>query len=92
MAAALFALSAFRNTAPGSPPIGCALDRFAFLRAGTVIAPWPDRRGRHRRPHRPPIGRHPHLGRATARSRTWAAEAPRGIPCPARPECRRTTG
>ncbi|MEU4102867.1 DUF4436 family protein [Streptomyces tanashiensis] len=39
MAAALFALSAFRNTAPGSPPIGCALDRFAFLRAGTVIVP-----------------------------------------------------
>ncbi|MEV7570890.1 DUF4436 family protein [Streptomyces tanashiensis] len=38
MAAALFALSAFRNTAPGSPPIGCALDWFAFLWAETVIA------------------------------------------------------
>ncbi|WP_234348833.1 DUF4436 family protein [Streptomyces sp. IGB124] len=38
MAAALFALSAFRNTAPGSPPIGCVLDWFAFLWAETVIA------------------------------------------------------
>ncbi|WP_405446173.1 DUF4436 family protein [Streptomyces erythrochromogenes] len=38
MAATLFALSAFRNTAPGSPPIGCVLDWFAFLWAETVIA------------------------------------------------------
>ncbi|KJY34379.1 DUF4436 family protein, partial [Streptomyces katrae] len=29
MAATLFALSAFRNTAPGTPPIGCVLDWFA---------------------------------------------------------------
>ncbi|MFD8142175.1 DUF4436 family protein [Streptomyces sp. NPDC059708] len=38
MAATLFALSAFRNTAPGTPPIGCVLDWFAFLWAETVIA------------------------------------------------------
>ncbi|MCX5588338.1 DUF4436 family protein [Streptomyces erythrochromogenes] len=38
MAATLFALSAFRNTAPGSPPIGCVLDWFAFLWAESVIA------------------------------------------------------
>ena len=38
MAATLFALSAFRNNAPGSPPIGCVLDWFAFLWAETVIA------------------------------------------------------
>ncbi|MGT2531935.1 DUF4436 family protein [Streptomyces nojiriensis] len=38
MAATLFALSAFRNTAPGSPPIGSVLDWFAFLWAETVIA------------------------------------------------------
>ncbi|MFH7599697.1 DUF4436 family protein [Streptomyces racemochromogenes] len=38
MAATLFALSAFRNTAPGSPPIGCVVDWFAFLWAETVIA------------------------------------------------------
>ncbi|MFB7864873.1 DUF4436 family protein [Streptomyces sp. NPDC056069] len=38
MAATLFALSAFRNTAPGSPPIGCVLDWFAFLWAETIIA------------------------------------------------------
>ncbi|OEJ30322.1 DUF4436 family protein [Streptomyces subrutilus] len=38
MAATLFALAAFRNTAPGSPPIGCVLDWFAFLWAETVIA------------------------------------------------------
>ncbi|MEU6280138.1 DUF4436 family protein [Streptomyces sp. NPDC047028] len=38
MAATLFALSAFRNTAPGTPPIGCVMDWFAFLWAETVIA------------------------------------------------------
>ncbi|AJF70265.1 hypothetical protein SVTN_38190 [Streptomyces vietnamensis] len=38
MAATLFALAAFRNTAPGSPPIGCVLDWFAFLWAETVVA------------------------------------------------------
>ncbi|MFE5556326.1 DUF4436 domain-containing protein [Streptomyces sp. NPDC056544] len=38
MAATLFALAAFRNTAPGSPPIGCLLDYIAFLWAETVIA------------------------------------------------------
>ncbi|MFC9588998.1 DUF4436 family protein [Streptomyces sp. NPDC056944] len=38
MAATLFALAAFRNTAPGSPPIGCVLDWFAFLWAETAIA------------------------------------------------------
>ncbi|MGW6939714.1 DUF4436 family protein [Streptomyces xanthophaeus] len=38
MAATLFALSAFRNSAPGTPPIGCVLDWFAFLWAETVIA------------------------------------------------------
>ncbi|TDU73999.1 DUF4436 family protein [Streptomyces sp. KS 21] len=38
MAATLFALSAFRNTAPGTPPIGCVLDWFAFLWAETIIA------------------------------------------------------
>ncbi|MFE7160897.1 DUF4436 family protein [Streptomyces sp. NPDC057636] len=38
MAATLFALSAFRNTAPGTPPIGCVLDWSAFLWAETVIA------------------------------------------------------
>ncbi|GGT09906.1 hypothetical protein GCM10010286_39290 [Streptomyces toxytricini] len=38
MAATLFALAAFRNTAPGTPPIGCVLDWFAFLWAETVIA------------------------------------------------------
>ncbi|MFJ4781343.1 DUF4436 family protein [Streptomyces sp. NPDC088762] len=38
MAATLFALSAFRNTAPGTPPIGCAMDWIAFLWAETVIA------------------------------------------------------
>ncbi|MCP3753562.1 DUF4436 family protein [Streptomyces sp. TBY4] len=38
MAATLFALSAFRNNAPGTPPIGCVLDWFAFLWAETVIA------------------------------------------------------
>ncbi|MFF6772321.1 DUF4436 family protein [Streptomyces sp. NPDC012637] len=38
MAATLFALAAFRNTAPGTPPIGCVLDWFAFLWAEAVIA------------------------------------------------------
>lgn len=38
MAATLFALSAFRNTAPGTPPIGCVIDWFAFLWAETIIA------------------------------------------------------
>ncbi|MFB9518298.1 DUF4436 family protein [Streptomyces purpureus] len=38
MAATLFALAAFRNTAPGQPPIGCVIDWFAFLWAETVIA------------------------------------------------------
>ncbi|MGW1864963.1 DUF4436 family protein [Streptomyces mauvecolor] len=38
MAATLFALSAFRNSAPGTPPIGCVLDWFAFLWAETIIA------------------------------------------------------
>ncbi|WP_223836002.1 DUF4436 domain-containing protein [Streptomyces venezuelae] len=38
MAATLFALAAFRNTAPGAPPIGCLLDYIAFLWAETVIA------------------------------------------------------
>ncbi|MEV7523540.1 DUF4436 family protein [Streptomyces sp. NPDC091371] len=38
MAATLFALAAFRNTAPGTPPIGCVLDWFAFLWAETIVA------------------------------------------------------
>ncbi|MFI6417394.1 DUF4436 family protein [Streptomyces sp. NPDC050842] len=38
MAATLFALAAFRNTAPGAPPIGCLMDYIAFLWAETVIA------------------------------------------------------
>ncbi|QEU90600.1 DUF4436 domain-containing protein [Streptomyces kanamyceticus] len=38
MAATLFALAAFRNTAPGAPPIGSLLDYIAFLWAETVIA------------------------------------------------------
>lgn len=38
MAATLFALAAFRNTAPGTPPIGSVLDWFAFLWAETLIA------------------------------------------------------
>ncbi|MET9571334.1 DUF4436 family protein [Streptomyces virginiae] len=37
-AATLFALAAFRNTAPGSPPVGCVLDRLAFLWAETLTA------------------------------------------------------
>lgn len=38
MAATLFALAAFRNTAPGAPPIGSLLDYVAFLWAETLIA------------------------------------------------------
>ncbi|MEU5218234.1 DUF4436 family protein [Streptomyces sp. NPDC020807] len=38
MAATLFALAAFRNTAPGQPPIGSLLDWIAFLWAETVVA------------------------------------------------------
>ncbi|MFF2780232.1 DUF4436 domain-containing protein [Streptomyces sp. NPDC058052] len=38
MAATLFALAAFRNTAPGAPPIGSLIDYVAFLWAETVIA------------------------------------------------------
>ncbi|MEW2808961.1 DUF4436 family protein [Streptomyces massasporeus] len=38
MAATLFALAAFRNTAPGSPPIGCVMDWFAFFWAEAVVA------------------------------------------------------
>ncbi|WP_418082278.1 DUF4436 family protein [Streptomyces qaidamensis] len=32
------ALAAFRNTAPGTPPIGCVLDWFALLWAESIIA------------------------------------------------------
>ncbi|MGW6391625.1 DUF4436 family protein [Streptomyces sp. NPDC055103] len=38
MAATLFALAAFRNTAPGTPPIGCLLDYTAFLWAEAIVA------------------------------------------------------
>ncbi|MEV8590784.1 DUF4436 family protein [Streptomyces sp. NPDC051180] len=38
MAATLFALAAFRNTAPGTPPIGSLIDYLAFLWAEIVIA------------------------------------------------------
>ncbi|MFJ6509877.1 DUF4436 family protein [Streptomyces sp. NPDC091406] len=38
MAATLFALAAFRNTAPGMPPIGSLLDYIAFLWAESLIA------------------------------------------------------
>ncbi|MFZ3495203.1 DUF4436 family protein [Streptomyces sp. 5.8] len=38
MAATLFALAAFRGTAPGTPPIGCLLDYLAFLWAEILIA------------------------------------------------------
>ncbi|MGW4745110.1 DUF4436 domain-containing protein [Streptomyces sp. NPDC004290] len=38
MAATLFALAAFRNAAPGAPPIGSLIDYLAFLWAETVIA------------------------------------------------------
>lgn len=38
MAATLFALAAFRNTAPGGPPMGCLLDYAAFLWAEAIVA------------------------------------------------------
>ncbi|SEK70983.1 DUF4436 family protein [Rhodococcus maanshanensis] len=38
MAATLFALAAFRNTAPGAPPIGSLLDYTAFLWTEAIIA------------------------------------------------------
>jgi|GEM_PF-5288466 len=38
MAATLFALAAFRGTAPGNPPIGTVLDLTAFLWAEAVVA------------------------------------------------------
>ncbi|MEU8510855.1 DUF4436 family protein [Kitasatospora sp. NPDC048722] len=38
MAATLFALAGFRNTAPGAPPIGCLLDHTAFLWAEAIVA------------------------------------------------------
>ncbi|MFB6832665.1 DUF4436 domain-containing protein [Streptomyces hydrogenans] len=38
MAATLFALAAFRNTAPGAPPIGSLLDYLAFFWAESLIA------------------------------------------------------
>ncbi|AJF65975.1 hypothetical protein SVTN_17835 [Streptomyces vietnamensis] len=38
MAATLFALAGFRNSAPGSPPIGCLLDGTAFLQAEAIVA------------------------------------------------------
>ncbi|MFC7449350.1 DUF4436 family protein [Rhodococcus daqingensis] len=38
MAATLFALAAFRNTAPGAPPIGSLLDYMAFLWTEAIIA------------------------------------------------------
>lgn len=38
MAATLFALAGFRNTAPGSPPIGSLLDYLAFMWAEAITA------------------------------------------------------
>lgn len=38
MAATLFALVAFRNAAPGSPPIGCLLDIAGFFWAEAIVA------------------------------------------------------
>jgi hypothetical protein len=38
MAATLFALTAFRNAAPGSPPIGSILDYAAYLWAELIVA------------------------------------------------------
>ena len=38
MAATLFALAAFRGTAPGNPPIGSILDYTAFLWAEAIVA------------------------------------------------------
>jgi hypothetical protein len=37
MAATLFALVAFRNAAPGAPPVGCLLDLMAFFWSETVV-------------------------------------------------------
>jgi hypothetical protein len=38
MAATLFALTAFRNAAPGSPPVGSVLDYAAYLWAELIVA------------------------------------------------------
>jgi hypothetical protein len=38
MAATLFALAGLRNTAPGTPPIGCVLDYAAFFWAELLTA------------------------------------------------------
>jgi Domain of unknown function (DUF4436) len=38
MAATLFALAAFRNAAPGSPPVGAVLDYAAYLWAELIVA------------------------------------------------------
>ncbi|WP_194917468.1 DUF4436 family protein [Catenulispora rubra] len=38
MAASLFALSGYRNTAPGQPPIGCLLDYTVFLWSEAIVA------------------------------------------------------
>ena len=38
MAATLFALTAFRNAAPGSPPVGSVLDYAAYLWAEFIVA------------------------------------------------------
>jgi Domain of unknown function (DUF4436) len=38
MAATLFALTAFRNAAPGSPPIGALIDHLAFFWAEVTVA------------------------------------------------------
>ncbi|WP_049871735.1 DUF4436 family protein [Catenulispora acidiphila] len=38
MAASLFALAGYRNTAPGQPPIGCLLDYTVFLWAEALVA------------------------------------------------------
>lgn len=38
MAASLFALAGYRNTAPGNPPIGCLLDYTVFLWAEAIMA------------------------------------------------------
>lgn len=37
MAATLFALAGYRNTAPGQPPIGCLLDYTVFLWAEAIV-------------------------------------------------------
>ncbi|MET9883331.1 DUF4436 family protein [Streptomyces sp. NPDC006430] len=38
MAVTLFALAAFRSTAPGAPPTGCLWDYAAFLWAEAIVA------------------------------------------------------